>query len=425
MKADQQYIERLSQRLRRTGRPLSANEAMAVIAPALGHLQAMHNANRYHLNLRPENIAVDSRGNILLLDECKVQFPDPADLDADLSKLPNVANPGFASPEQAHWDPDNIGPWSDFYSLGATMCALLGCKTDSGKVSDIPADIPASLKSFLQSLTSGDRLSRMKPVRDISALLPEAASCSIEPAPMPKPQPQVAPQPAPVPPAGFRPQQQVYPGQMYGNIQQNGGMMFCPECGTRISRLASFCPNCGIPMREITKMGGASAPARPGAMPPPIPREALQQPSHRTWNSIFDAPAEIPAPVKQTVEEPAPAPTPQAAPVTNTWNSIFDAPTQEDENVEEPLKETVSIVETETVAAPAPQPAPIIQPEAVAEPEPEAAPVEQPYSYASYDDSDSEEEGAGKKANIIGYIIIAILAVVLAVLVFFLIKKLA
>jgi serine/threonine protein kinase len=40
-------------------------------------------------------------------------------------KLPQTFTPGFASPEQ-HVDREVLGPWSDIYSVGASMYACLG-----------------------------------------------------------------------------------------------------------------------------------------------------------------------------------------------------------------------------------------------------------------------------------------------------------
>jgi serine/threonine protein kinase len=45
-------------------------------------------------------------------------------LTVDALKLPPMFTPGFASPEH-HRERDKLGPWSDIYSIGASMYACL------------------------------------------------------------------------------------------------------------------------------------------------------------------------------------------------------------------------------------------------------------------------------------------------------------
>lgn len=65
-----EYIdgESLSQRLKRTGRPLTEVEALRVFDQVIDALDAVHAKGIWHLDLKPGNIMVDSSGTVKLID---------------------------------------------------------------------------------------------------------------------------------------------------------------------------------------------------------------------------------------------------------------------------------------------------------------------------------------------------------------------
>jgi len=86
----------------------------------LNGLREVHTNKLLHLDIKPGNIYVRNDGTPLLIDFGAARQT----LTGEGTKLPPMYTPGFASPEH-HGDRDNLGPWSDVYSVGASMYACL------------------------------------------------------------------------------------------------------------------------------------------------------------------------------------------------------------------------------------------------------------------------------------------------------------
>ena len=86
----------------------------------LNGLREVHSNKLLHLDIKPGNIYVRNDGNPVLIDFGAARQT----LSADGLKLPPMYTPGFASPEH-HQGRDRLGPWSDIYSIGASMYACL------------------------------------------------------------------------------------------------------------------------------------------------------------------------------------------------------------------------------------------------------------------------------------------------------------
>jgi serine/threonine protein kinase len=86
----------------------------------LNGLREVHTHKLLHLDIKPGNIYVRNDGNPVLIDFGAARQT----LTVDGLKLPPMYTPGFASPEH-HADRDKLGPWSDIYSIGASMYACL------------------------------------------------------------------------------------------------------------------------------------------------------------------------------------------------------------------------------------------------------------------------------------------------------------
>src|SRR3954463_1627860 len=89
-------------------------------AELLNGLREVHSNKLLHLDIKPGNIYVRNDGTPLLIDFGAARQT----LSDEVKKLPPTFTPGFASPEQ-HAKRDDLGPWSDVYSVGATMSACL------------------------------------------------------------------------------------------------------------------------------------------------------------------------------------------------------------------------------------------------------------------------------------------------------------
>ena len=83
-------------------------------------LREVHANRLLHLDIKPANIYIRMDGSPLLLDFGAAR----RGLDTDGPKLFPMYTPGFAAPE-LHRRTLPRGPWSDIYSLGASMYACL------------------------------------------------------------------------------------------------------------------------------------------------------------------------------------------------------------------------------------------------------------------------------------------------------------
>lgn len=83
-------------------------------------LREVHTNKLLHLDLKPANIYLRVDGTPILLDFGAARQT----LKADLPKLYPMYTPGFAAPE-LYVKNGNLGPWTDIYSIGASMFACM------------------------------------------------------------------------------------------------------------------------------------------------------------------------------------------------------------------------------------------------------------------------------------------------------------
>jgi serine/threonine protein kinase len=100
--------------------PVSENFVRRVFTELLNGLREVHTQKLLHLDIKPANIYIRLDGSPVLLDFGSARQT----LTDAVAKLPPSYTPGFASPEQ-HTSRDELGPWSDIYSIGATIYSCL------------------------------------------------------------------------------------------------------------------------------------------------------------------------------------------------------------------------------------------------------------------------------------------------------------
>lgn len=93
-------------------------------AQLLDGLREVHTNKLLHLDIKPANVYLRNDGTPLLIDFGAARQV----LSAEGLKLPPLYTPGFAAPEM-HDQRELLGPWSDIYSVGATMYACLARST--------------------------------------------------------------------------------------------------------------------------------------------------------------------------------------------------------------------------------------------------------------------------------------------------------
>lgn len=93
--------------------------AYDIMIQLLEALTTIHSQNIWHLDLKPENVLIDQKGDVTLIDFGASKHIDNSESLTTSSSL--AMTPGFAAPEQLQGDMSKFGPWTDYYALGATL----------------------------------------------------------------------------------------------------------------------------------------------------------------------------------------------------------------------------------------------------------------------------------------------------------------
>jgi len=92
----------------------------STFAQLLNGLREVHANKLLHLDIKPGNVFLRDDGSPLLIDFGGARQT----LSAEGVMLPLTYTPGFAAPEQ-YARQGELGPWTDIYSVGATVYACL------------------------------------------------------------------------------------------------------------------------------------------------------------------------------------------------------------------------------------------------------------------------------------------------------------
>lgn len=110
----------LKNRGKTPGMVLPERHVLRLFTLVMNGLREVHANRLLHLDLKPANIFVRLDGSPLLLDFGAARKI----LDSVGGKIFPMYTPGFAAPELYRRQPQ-LGPWTDIYSLGATMYACM------------------------------------------------------------------------------------------------------------------------------------------------------------------------------------------------------------------------------------------------------------------------------------------------------------
>lgn len=115
-------------------------------AQLLDGLREVHARKLLHLDIKPANVYLREDGTPVLIDFGAARQV----LSAAATRLPPTYTPGFAPPEMyVDERRDLLGPWSDIYSVGATMYACLAARAPQPADARVEQDlvVPAA-KAF-------------------------------------------------------------------------------------------------------------------------------------------------------------------------------------------------------------------------------------------------------------------------------------
>lgn len=108
--------ESLGDLLKRTGGYLKEADLLKVFLPVLSGLQAVHDAGMLHLDIKPDNIYLRTDGSPMLID-----FGSVRQVKSNSGDQRVALTPAYSALEQYPTINRNPGPWSDVYSMAATI----------------------------------------------------------------------------------------------------------------------------------------------------------------------------------------------------------------------------------------------------------------------------------------------------------------
>jgi len=103
--------------IQRNRQELTESYIRAIFMHLMNGLREVHANKLLHLDIKPANIYIAMEGKPVLLDFGAARIA----LSDEPQKLKPMYTAGFASPEHYRFVPGELGPWSDIYSVGATM----------------------------------------------------------------------------------------------------------------------------------------------------------------------------------------------------------------------------------------------------------------------------------------------------------------
>ena len=122
---------------------ITENFMRNVFTKLLNGLREVHSHKLLHLDLKPSNIYMRNDYTPVLIDFGAARQT----LASDTPMLKPMYTPGFASPEHYH-QRELLGPWSDIYSVGASMYACLAASAPQAADSRAEKDrlVPAMVR---------------------------------------------------------------------------------------------------------------------------------------------------------------------------------------------------------------------------------------------------------------------------------------
>lgn len=172
----------LSEWMRQSGKPFTEHDVRKMLPQILEGLKVIHDANQWHLDIKPANIMMDEAGQIKIIDFGASKQLNVKSGGATTSTPVSYTN-GYAPREQMEQNYDKFGPWTDIYALGATLYNLLSNKRpplpsdiddDDSEDKQISLPFPEGVSEEMQCLVrcmmQTNRMNRPQRIEDVLAL---------------------------------------------------------------------------------------------------------------------------------------------------------------------------------------------------------------------------------------------------------------
>lgn len=166
--------ESLRDKLNREG-ALSESLVMNYLQQLLSALQVVHEKDIWHLDIKPENIMVDSNNHVYLIDFGASKHIEQSNGTLTTSSM-LAYTPGYFPPEQSAVTMKNIGAWTDIYALGATLYNLLTRRnpptfddiiSEGRKAFSFPSNISSQTQNLIVQMMKVNRNERPQSVSAI------------------------------------------------------------------------------------------------------------------------------------------------------------------------------------------------------------------------------------------------------------------
>jgi serine/threonine protein kinase len=178
------YVEGrdLKRYLHEKGEKISFEAALRILRLAMAALQDVHRAGILHRDISPDNIYVEEKGGVRILDFGATRYA----MGEQSRSLSVVLKPGYA-PEEQYRSRGKQGPWTDIYAMGATFYrAITGqvppespdrlAEDDLVPPSQMGVEIPASSEAALMKSLAVKAEGRFQTVADFrQAITPPEA----------------------------------------------------------------------------------------------------------------------------------------------------------------------------------------------------------------------------------------------------------
>lgn len=181
----------LRDKLKADGHPMAESDVLDILRQVLDALEAVHKMKIYHLDLKPANIML-TKDKVAIVIDFGASKQLNSDDEASTSTGVSYTN-GYAPTEQMERNLENMGPWTDFYALGATLYNMLTAEKppmpsdilydetpDKHNSLPMPDSVSKPMRELVLWLMQGNRHKRPQTVQEIYDYLDKASDDSVD-----------------------------------------------------------------------------------------------------------------------------------------------------------------------------------------------------------------------------------------------------